>query len=250
MAITEQVRQKYLGLLSSVGRAGVNTLFPNDFEYYACSLELVNSKGKIVDMLVFPVMPDSIVENKVSISNVKKTAYGVVSFFNPSFVPFDINISGSFGRKLRVLLGSGVAAFGGVNFKPSGALSVAEYSPPIFNTRIKTGYGVIKILENIYKRSFQLDDSGLPHKLFFNNLALNSNYLIEFKNLSLSQNRATNMIWNYQASFRTLAPAYQIRKNTKMSTVALVGFSALNKELTKTVDAYKPLREERNESEV
>lgn len=247
MAIS-QARSRYMNLLASVGRAGVNSLFPNDFEYYACSLELVDSKGKIVDMLIFPVMPDNIIENKISISNVKKSSFGVVSFFNSSFVPFSINISGSFGRKLRMLLGEGESIFSGIKFAPSGSISFAEYSPPIFNTRIKTGYGVIKIMEKIYKRSFQLDESGLPHKLFFNNLALNSNYLVEFKQLNLSQNRQTNMIWNYSAVFTALAPAYKIRKRTKLSTIKLLAFDNLNKSMNDNVNAYGAIRKNRLES--
>ena len=58
------------------------------------------------------------------------------------------------------------------------------------------------------------------------------------------------MIWNYQATFRTLAPAFKIRKKTKLSTIKLLAFDNLNKALNDLVDIYSPLRKERAEVQI
>ncbi len=231
------------GFLNQLGEAGLNSLFPNDFEYYACSLELKDSTGRTKDMLVFPVMPDSITENEVSIVNIKKTSFGVVSLFNPSFIPFDISLSGNFGRKLRVLIGNGEINAVGVSFsQPS---LKGEYNPPIFNTQIKTGYGIIKILERIYRNSQSLDDAGLPHKLFFFNLALNSQNLVEFKNLSKSMNRQNNRIWNYTINLKAIAPAFKVRENIGSSIIKVAAFSVINAGLNDLMDSLTALRQQR-----
>ena len=97
------VADKRNKLIASAGRATLHAQFPNDFEYYAMNLELVDSNDTLISSLTFPVMPNNITESHVSNSTQTKTSNGVVSLYDPSFVPFDINISGSFGRKFTII---------------------------------------------------------------------------------------------------------------------------------------------------
>ena len=55
--------RRYRTELGTLGAAGAHALFPNDIEYYALTLELVDSKGFTVDSLFFPVMPKEIRDN-------------------------------------------------------------------------------------------------------------------------------------------------------------------------------------------
>lgn len=233
----EQVKSKFTQLLASIGRAGLNSLYPNEFEYYSCSLELVDSQGDLVEMLVFPVMPDNITDDSVSIANVKKSAYGVVSTYNTSFVPFPIAISGTFGRKMRVLLGNREINSSAISFK-TGAKDAVGSAAAIFNNYVKTGYGVIKILQKIYDRSFELDQYGSSHRLFFYNLALNSNHLVEMKSLNKSMSRANNMMWNYSIQMQTIAPADKIVGNFAKSLRNIATIDVINKGLNSLVGSF------------
>lgn len=236
----DNAKARYRELLASIGRAGLHSQYPNDFEYYACSLELTDSDNNIIEVLVFPVMPESISESNNAISAVKKTATGVVSLYNDTFNPFDISISGTFGRKLRILSNTGFQLYNAIRFstlKPS-----TEYDAPVFNVNIKTGYGVIKILERIYKLSHSVDRKGLPVRLYFYNLALNSQYLIDFKQLNFNQSRQNNMIWYYSANFKAIAPAYSIRPNTDVSIINLLASDNINKGITALGDTYRNVK--------
>src|SRR6478735_5107708 len=92
------VQARYSDLLFTVGKQVINSLFPNDFEYYLIAFELVDSKLRTVDYLTFPILPDSITESKLELTNIKKSAGGITSITTPTFVPRDISIRGNFGR--------------------------------------------------------------------------------------------------------------------------------------------------------
>lgn len=241
---TDIARKQYNSFLNNLGRSGVHSLFPNDFEYYAVSIELTNSKNELVDALVFPVMPNSISESKTPTNSIKRTNSGVISLFNPTFNPYDINLSGNFGRKFRILSNKGLGLFTALRTSTI-KLNIASYVPKAFNTRIKTGYGVTKILDRIYNRSYELDESGQPHKLYFYNLALNTQNLVEFKNLVFTQDASTNMIWNYNMSLRAIAPAYAIRANVKSSVINILASSIINNSLNSLMGNIKSTTQER-----
>lgn len=212
----EQARSQVASLLASQSRANLHYNFPSEFEYYLCALELTDSNNKQIDMLIFPVMPNSISHVNTNITSVTKTASGVVSLSNNTFVPININIQGNFGRKFRFLTGrtdhNGLVTNDFVVGFQAIRASFKKNKDRVqeFNKNIKTGYGVIKILESIFERSVSLDGQGNPYKLFFYNLALNSNYLVEGMNLTLSQSVEMNMIWNYSLSMTAIAPASEV----------------------------------------
>lgn len=226
----QQISSDYKKLLTQIGRAGVHSLYPDEFEYYACALELTSSNGDTEEFFVFPVMPDSLEENSVVNTNIKKTGYGVVSLHNTSFIPFPIKLSGSFGRKLRIILGGTEFSNSGFSFEKF-KNDPLEQAAAIFNTNVKSGYGAIKVLERIVKKSLVNDRYGLPRRLFFYNLALNSNYLVEYINLTKTQSVGSNMIWRYSLDLKAIAPATQVLSAPDKSLRNVMKFSIINKTL-------------------
>jgi len=204
MAVNNADSIKYFDLLKNVGRATANAMFPNDFEYYVVALELVgyinkNGNNKSTsELFVFPIMPDRITEEKVNLVNIKKTIGGVTTLKNNTFIPKNISLNGTFGRTLKFLTNRG-------NVIDLDAVHFSE-----FNTKLKTGYGCLKILESICEKSRQLDDSNKPFKLFFYNPALGNSYLVEVENLTLPQTKEQNMMWNYNLKLKAIAPIKSI----------------------------------------
>lgn len=201
--------RRFRELLGSMGRPGLSALFPKDFEVYMMMLELVDSRGDVADYLSFPVMPNDITKSEPELTNIKKSAAGVISIGSESFNPQDITINGNFGRSFKVLVGTEL-----VNFKAYGAslkaLSKGKFRKAFksFNVKIKTGYGCTKILKDIVTKSTKLDNWYQPYKLYFHNPSLGESYLVEKMNLTLRQDKnSNNMIWAYSLSFKILANA-------------------------------------------
>lgn len=210
------------GVIQKVGKAGLHTLAPDNFEYYMCSLELLDSLGETKGFMTFPIMPNSIMENKTQIATLTKTNRGVVMTYNNSFVMRDISIQGTFGRRFRTIVGAkevknGVAKFPilggnlGFNFMSGGVM-------------IKTGYGLTKMLKNMIEASTELDINKKPCILIFNNYALNTQYVVEVLQSSFSQSVENNMLWYYSLEMKAIAPAsavkVQKRNNSLLRNVA------------------------------
>lgn len=226
-------------------RSYLNSLYPNEFEYYLFTLELVDSTGKTKEMLIFPVMPTSIQESRTSLVNVKKTNNSIVSLINTSFAPTNISVTGTFGRKIRILLGADVRQ--GSAFSFSENINVANKSTEL-NGEIKTGYGVTKILERIIKES-QSEEGNL---LFMYNMALNNNYLVECLDMTFSQSMENNAFWNYSLSFKSLARAedvYPGGKDAQKNKIAeMMKFDNINKAVNAVTESLKGLKAVRNEA--
>lgn len=234
--------EQYRQLLQDLGKAGLNALFPKDFEYYMMALELVDSDDRVVDYFVFPVMPDSITHSSTSITNVKKTAGGVSVLKNATFIPIDIQMKGSFGRRLRLLVGSQRISFTALRFstktgsfsKESATDDGVRFKVPIFNPGVKTGYGATKILEAICDKSQGLDSKHKPYRLYLYNPALGNNYLVEVKNLTLTQDKSSsNMLWQYQLSLTAIAPLDQLKRSPQKSLTKALGSDILQKSVNK-----------------
>lgn len=211
------------GALATFGKAALHTLAPDNFEYYMCSLELLDSSGNTKGFMTFVVMPNNILENKTQIATITKTNKGVSTLFNSTFVPRDISIQGTFGRKFRLLLGmketenvSTIPFFGG-----NMGFSVMDS-----NVLIKTGYGLTKMLKNMVEASNKLDN-GNPCILIFNNYALNTHYVVEVMQDSYSQSIENNMLWYYSLEMKAVAPASAVRnqkeQNSKFLTTVASG---------------------------
>jgi hypothetical protein len=213
--------RRYEDLRETLGKAGTNALFPREFEYYLISLELVNSRGFTEDFFTFPVTPNSIKEMTPYLTNIRKTNTGVTVTKTDSFVPRDISISGNFGRQFKTIVNRNLVSFTGIaltavtgglqglvsNFKSQ---SGAEIVSSVFNREIKTGFGCLKVLETILRRSQERDPYGLPYRLLFYNPALGNNYIVEPINFSQNQQMENNAIWNYNLDLKAVAPLEQI----------------------------------------
>lgn len=220
MSIENALRNR-VRLLESVGQVGANIKHPSEFELYVVALELLNQNGDTERYFIFPVMPKSLSENSVDIVNIKKTMTGVHVLKTSNFIPTDITLSGTFGRKFRMLLGGDY-----IDFIQSIKIpfSKKENQRPEFDTRVKTGYGNCKILESIVSEARSIDpETGGVKTLIFHNLALGNSYIVQPQSLKFEQSEESNMIWNYTLQMKSLAPlsSFQTKKDNERQRTRL-----------------------------
>ena len=226
-----------ISLAQQLGMQTLSSVYPYDFEWYMCALELTDSKDQTIDYLAFPIQPDSIQKSEPTRNNIKKSMAGVTVLSNDAYIPQDITIRGSFGRQFKLLLNvkeikgknSQYSTVNGVYslYQKAGA-SAINY--PSFNIAAKNGYGIIKILQAIVNKSVGLDDEGKPFKLYFYNMALGESYLVAIppSGAQFSQDVSKNMVWFYSITMKTLAPLDAVREEQEGS---------LRKELSATAVA-------------
>ena len=196
------VAQQLIDTALSVGKAAIHAAMPDDFEYYLwlaqhryTEAEWLELLGKEPDWRYFAACA------------YKMEADGkpaMPTLFNDSFAPVDINIAGTFGRKIRLLLNykdpwiqTGGKQILALNFGKVAGVEVG----------VKTGYGMTKVLQHILNASSKTEaESGKPYYLKFYNYALNTAYLVDVVNYTVNQNMGSNMIWNYQITLRAVAP--------------------------------------------
>lgn len=226
-----------ISLAQQLGMQTLSSVYPYDFEWYMCALELTDSKDQTIDYLAFPIQPDSIQKSELTRNNIKKSMAGVTVLSNDAYIPQDITIRGSFGRQFKLLLNvkeikgknSQYSTINGVYslYQKAGASAI---SYPSFNIAAKNGYGIIKILQAIVNKSVGLDDEGKPFKLYFYNMALGESYLVAIppSGAQFSQDVSKNMVWSYSVTMKTLAPLDAVREEQEGS---------LRKELSATAIA-------------
>lgn len=196
----------------------IHSNHPDDFEYYMMAFELVDSDDRVTDTFIFPINPDNISISQTNNTKISRTAGGVSVINDNRFIPFDISLNGNFGRRLKLLLG-----------RKKEVSTIGFYNSKEFDTNVKTGYGCCKILENILKKSRISDTKGNPMKLFFYNLAFNTNQLVEYTNYSFSQNVSQNIIWSYSLSLKAIGDVKDIREDSDKSFRTLLNASFLQK---------------------
>lgn len=212
MALIQDIVNKHQNLLTTIGEAGLNALFKNDFEYYLISLELVDSQNRTIDFFSFPVSPQSISQVEPQLTNIKKTAGGIVSLSTSSFVPKQIQIRGDFGRRFKILLKNNSSInfsafkFSGVVTKDQIMSGINALKQIAFDPSIKSGYGCIKYLQAIVDKSTATDDAGNSFKLFFYNPIFGDNFLVEIIDFEITESMERNRIPNYNLSLRAIAP--------------------------------------------
>lgn len=189
------------------GRAAAHTLFPNEFEYYAVTLELTNSIGTTQEFLTFPVSPNNITYDDQTLVNIKKTFGGISATDSGTNRPKRITLTGSFGRKLRLLTGLnnhlGGTADGAYKSQIGEGLQIKT---KILNVSLKTGYGTTKILKSIVEKSAGIDEFDKPMNLYLYFPILGENYLVKVNSFRLFQDvQASNMIWKYALELTAIA---------------------------------------------
>lgn len=206
------IRENVISVVDTLGRAALHAMSPDNFEYYMCSLELLDSSKSTKGFMTFVVMPNNILETKTEIATINKTNRGVVTTFNSSFVPRDISIQGTFGRKLRIIIGAKEPSNGDKtwfgNLMSSGNLGFNMMGGSVL---VKTGYGLTKMLKKIVDTAYTLDENGKPHTLIWTNYALNTSYVVEILQSSYSQTYENNMLWYYNLEMKAVAPASAIK---------------------------------------
>ena len=238
---------KLTKFLTEIGKGGVNALWPNDFEYYAITMELTDSLGNTIDYLTFPVSPESMSYDKRSLVNIKKSMSGISSLDNETFNPRTIEMSGTFGRKFKLLLGASrpLSSQSAENSTATGQFTNStrnstDIKESVFNTKLKTGYGTVKILEAMIEKSSALDRDNKPNRLYLYNPALGHNWLVKAPLLKLSQERtSSNMLWKYNLSLTAIAPLKRIRPELKTSLAEGTGITVLQRGLNSLVNGIK-----------
>lgn len=248
-------------LAKSIGGQALSSLYPNDFEWYMVALELTDSEDNTIDYLTFPIMPDSISKTEPTRTNIKKSMAGITVLSTPSYAPQEINIKGNFGRQFKILvqpksnikINSSDKSTDSGKFhlfdltKKSGSISGIAFSN--FNLNVKTGYGVIKILQAIASKSVGLDEKGKPFRLYFYNMAFGESYLVAIppSGVQFFQDLSKNMIWNYNLTMIALAPLEAVsNKNDKSLIDNLLPSmiqSGVNEVASVVSDAIQPATE-------
>ena len=196
--------------LISLGNGLLHAIAPDDYEYYMCTLELVTSYGSTAAFMNLPVLPSNITESRTALTNISKTNNVVVSMVNPSFDPVDISIRGTFGRKLRVLIGqqpfNGEAEEGAsIPFFNVGMFTSSNSGGIGGKTIVKTGYGLTKMMQKILVASKKLDPEGKPYRLIFTNHAFNTAYYVEVLQDNYTMDERNNMLWYYSIELRAVS---------------------------------------------
>ena len=245
MGVISAIEQR-TGLLSTIGKPAMNLKYPKEFELYVIALELTDINFNTLSYFIFPINPSSLEETEVKITNIRKTLAGITVLRNPTFVPTNIALSGSFGRNFKVVLNEKTEDFIHSFINPLGVIttkSALKGAEQIFDERIKTGYGCIKILEDIIQKSTQLDNDGNMMRLIFHNPALGNSYLVEPGNLTFRMNEQTNMIWNYSLQLTSVAPLESIFSQAQLQSAAkeLVINGYIQQKVNKTVNGINIL---------
>jgi len=231
------VKENALSVLQTVGRAALHTLAPDNIEFYMCSLELLDSSGNTKGFMTLSVMPNNMLESRSQIVTITKTNTGISSVFNSTFVPRDISIQGTFGRKLRLVLGNKEVENVSVIPFFGGNLGINTFGE---SSLIKTGYGLIKMLKSMIDASWKLDDNKRPCVLVFNNYAFNTSYIVEATLDSYSQSTENNMLWYYSLDMKAVAPAEAVKRsvisNKNAKFLTNVAANSISKNLTRVLN--------------
>lgn len=223
-----------LGYKQAVGKEETHLRYPDEIEYYACAIEIINSSGKTIDFFSFPVMPSSISIPKEGHNTIQKTLGGITVHGNPTFHPFNFQISGNFGRRFRRVstsssMGNSETTQDNGKFMLK-EVKVKGHKP--FSTEYKTGYGNCKTLERVVLMSKKLDENNRPYIMIFYNLSFNQKFVVELGNITFSQTRESNMIWNYNLNMNAVAYASTVMsyEKIKKSLKNITDYNRINKD--------------------
>lgn len=196
-----------LSKINRIGRPVLNLLFPKEIEAYYLILELVDADFNPLRSFLFPVMPSEISETHTEITTTSNTYRGVHVIKTDTFVPRSIKIMGTFGRRIylvNTVLGTrsplNLSLFGGE------ALDVRIDGSAEFNTKFKTGFGALNVLAHLKELSKGKSIDGRQRYLFLYNPVMGSNYVVEFKTFSRTENVETsNVLYPYSIDLVAVA---------------------------------------------
>ena len=217
-----------MNLAKSVGLQAIATMMPHEFEWYMIALELATADNKTIDYLTFPIMPNSLSKVEQKRTSIKKSLSGVTVLQNSALPLGEIVLQGNFGRGFKNLVGINNDISAGALAYSMKAGKYDLYSlqegnnnkiPKVktFNTAVKTGYGVIKMLQAILSKSVGHDNQGRPFRLFFYNMAFGESYqvVVPPNGMRFYQDISNNMIWNYDLRLTVVAPLDAVVKDSR-----------------------------------
>lgn len=205
----------------TIGSSAMHMLTPDNYEYYMCSLELIDCNRTQIGFISFVVMPNNITESKTPIQSQTKTNNGIVTLFNDSFSPVIISLQGTFGRKFRIITDITDPSEKKSFFNGNSGKLLSN------NVTVKSGYGLSKILKYILDKSNELDKDKRPYILIFNNYAFNTSYVVDVMSYTFSQSIENNMIWFYDFQLKATAPGSAV-KTTRQKNGQLLKSVASN----------------------
>lgn len=207
--------------LSMVGDEVMNMVAPDNFEYYNCALELTDFDGNTVAYLSFDIMPNNIVIQKQPIVSIVKTITDIYTITNDSFNPFNISIQGTFGRKLRLLTTSkDVNESDGFSKRLNGNIGVFFDSDML----VKTGYGVIKMLQKIIEKSNSFSNISDCYRLKFHNYAFNTHNYVKVNSFDFNISTDNNFMWFYSLNMTAIDEAKDYREGREKTEYFLSKF--------------------------
>lgn len=238
--IVNSLAQQIGNIGNSAIKTVLNSLWPKDFELYMVSLELTDYKDNLLDYMTFPINPESISKSEPQLKNVERAYEATVVTKLGQKIPHDINIRGNFGKSFKMLLRtSGFSGdFRALVGKTSSGMGGDEISP-----FFKSGYGCLKVLQNICTQSNVLDN-GRSRRLYFHNFMLGESYLVEVLSMGEDMSMSSNMIWGYNLSLKILT---QINVS-KSKRLALAATGLLQNTITDVVDSCVTALEAQNYS--
>jgi len=228
-------------------RSALNTLYPKEFELYFVSLELTDAEDNPEDFFTFPITPNSISKSEPFIKDIQRGFGAIVVNKTGLFAPQDITIRGNFGRDFKIIIRSRVPAESRSDNKTismGGILRTFKPGEGELSANIKSGYGCLKVLQDICRSSDQLAN-GLPKRLYFHNFPLGESYLVEVLDFSTDMNMSNNMMWNYNLKLKIVAPVNRgfLKKVSRISIGQAQRLLNSGVKLALNYRASKPMRD-------
>lgn len=236
MGLLESTVSNSLNAAMTIGKAALHAMAPDNYEYYMCSLELIDCSGNQVGFISFVVMPNNITESTTPIQTQTKTKNGMVTLFNDSFAPVNISLQGTFGRKFKIVTDMVDPSEKGKNFFNGNIGKIAG-----IEIVVKSGYGLTRVLQYILKKTNELDTQGRPYILLFNNYSFNSSYVVDVMSYSFNQSIENNMLWFYELQLKAIAPGSAVRssKQNNAQLLKVVASNAIAQGLTNVINDVK-----------
>lgn len=188
---TKSTIEKFKNAIITGGRATLHAMKPDEFEYYAFTFELLNSDSSVDRIFHFPVNPNAVSINNQSLVTIRKTSQGFISQISNSFVGKTISISGTFGRRFRLML-------------------FRDGDNSTNDLKLRTGYGATKMMEEVMNRLYQMDKLGFPRLLIFHNYAFNQSLVVEILSYQMTQSIENNMMWNWSIEMKAVGDGKSI----------------------------------------
>ena len=189
-------------------------------------MELVDRVSRdIYKYVLFPIMPQEITINNQPLVTITKTQGNVSVVSNNSYNPFDVSIAGTFGTYNTFLIMPNraveeeylepgknyIAIYGNRKEYVDRSVTMDRHidEPNKFSgEKVEkydkiTGYGFTKLMEEFFDDYEKSDD----YDLNIYNLSFGQKFVAVPVAYSFNQNIKSNMLWNYNISFKAIAEA-------------------------------------------